>query len=452
MLRAVEDSRMPRTRIIVLGLVATGLILLVWSRTHRPAAALPDGLILGPATWEQARGLLPDPILDRYRQGDYRNPVLDLAGPGLIPIELPPDLREASARNAGKFTLDAAGSIVDVASGTRPRFIEGLPFPDVTPDHPDAGVRIVWNYFYAQWYRGNCHFLSELVMLNRSGIERRLVSDVRMRFLDGAPEARAAAGAGDVLQQTLAQVVEPADLAGTVSLTWRYRNASPDASWTYVPGLRRTRLINPLNRSDGFLGSDISLDDGPFFDAKPETFTFRLLARREELMLLDSFSLRGDAEVVAVRGGGWRSVWKDVPRIGADDPTWTGVAWAPISLALGVRPMWVVEARPRDPNYLYGRLELHLDADTYAGAWVLKYDRSDALIGTYQVSQGVFDRQSDGSWIPAAGVVAQISENRLYDRATVVRFPPRNASNPADYRVPLDADLFTPDALVRFGR
>jgi len=443
---------MTRTRLFVLTLAAAGLALLLWGRTHRPAAALPDGLVLGPETWEQARGLLPAGILERYQRGEYRNPVLDLTAPGLMRLELPPDLRAATERNRGRFQLDPAGSIVAVATGAPVPFIEGLPFPDVAPTDPAAGTKIVWNYFYAQWYRGNSRFLSHLVMLGRGGVERQLVSDARMRLLDGAPEARGQANPNALTQQTLAIVVAPADLAGTVSLAWRYRDTAPDSVWTYVPGLRRTRQINPLNRSDGFLGSDISLDDGPFFDAKPETFTFRLVGRRDELVLVDPFSLRGEAEVVPAPGGGWRSVWKDAPAIGADDPAWTGVPWAPVSAALAIRPMWVVEGRPRDPNYLYGRLELHFDAETYGGAWVLKYDRANALIGTYQISQGAFYEMTDGTWIPTGGIAVQISENRLYDRATVVRFPPRNPNHPADYRVPFDPDLFTPDALVRLGK
>jgi len=443
---------MTRRRLLASAFALIALTLVVWQRTHRAVSALAEGTELGPETWQSARGLLPEGILERYQRGDYRNLVLEPGGAGLRPFEMPPDFRAATERNRGRFALDPAGSIIEVGKGTRPGFVEGLPFPHVAPDDPGAGTKIVWNYFYAQWYRGNSHFLTQLVMLNRSGVERRLVSDVQTRLLDGAPEARTLANPEKLTLQTLAHVVAPADLAGTVSLTWRYRDASPDAVWTYVPGLRRTRMVNPLNRSDGFLGSDFSLDDGPFFDAKPETFDFELVGRRDELVLVDPFSLKGGAEVVPVEGGGWRSVWKDVPQIGADDPAWTGVPWAPVGAALMRRPTWVVAARPRDPNYLYGRLELHLDAETYAGAWVLKYDRADALIGTYQVSQGVFYRQADGSWIPAGGITAQISENRLYDRATVARFPPRSPSNPADYRVPLDPSRFSPDALVRLGR
>jgi hypothetical protein len=41
-----------------------------------------------------------------------------------------------------------------------------------------------------------------------------------------------------------------------------------DSSWSYVPALRRVRAVSPANRSDGFLGSDVSQDDGRFFDGK----------------------------------------------------------------------------------------------------------------------------------------------------------------------------------------
>ena len=69
---------------------------------------------------------------------------------------------------------------------------------------------------------------------------------------------------------------------GTAALTWRYRDASKrDSAWTYVPALRRVRAVTPSNRSDGFLGSDMSQDDGPFFDGKPEDFTWKLKEKKD---------------------------------------------------------------------------------------------------------------------------------------------------------------------------
>lgn len=415
---------------------------------------LKEGDVLGPSTWQRARGLLPEEILKHYERGEYVNRIVDLATPGTVSIDNPPDFQAASRANRGRYGISPSNAIVEVASGTQPPFLMGLPFPDIDAKDPQAALKIVWNSSYATWYRGDAHFLTEIVMLGRKGIERRVTTDVLIRMYDGAPEARGRDNPSNLLMQTLAHVVAPADLTGTVSLTWRFRDPDKhDSLWTFVPGLRRPRQVSALNRSDGFMGSDISLDDGPFFDGKPEDFTFRLLGREDQLVLMDPYSIRGESEHIALPGGGWRILWKDVPRIGADDPNWRGLPWAPVSAVLVRRPNWVVEAVSKDPQYLYGRIVLRFDAETYLGSWVTKYDRAGALLASYQVSQGAYAARDEGrTYVPGGGVVVQTGENYLWDRATVVLFPPRSPNNPADYHVPLSADQFGPDALVRMGR
>jgi hypothetical protein len=440
----------PRRWIMLIALAVVAIVLAASQR--RESAGLVDGAMLDETSWQLAQGLLPDEILAHYRNGEYRNRILDLARSGTQSILPPPEFMKAAAANRGRYRVNEVGSIVDVATGKRPPHVVGFPFPDIDPGSPTAGAEVVWNFFYSNWYRGDCHLLTELVMLGRGGIERRIRTDVQMLFYDGSPESAGRPNPLGLLQQTLAKVVAPADLNGTVSLTWRYRDATPDSLWTYVPGLRRARSVSPLNRSDGFLGSDISLDDGPFFDGKPESFTFRLVGRDMQLVLMDPFSIRGEAEMARVPSGGWRVLWKDVPRIGADDPSWTGLPWAPVSAVLVERPVWVVEARPKDPNYLYGRIVMRFDAETFRGNWASKYDRADVLVGSYQVSNGAYSQAPDGSWIAAGGTAVQTAENFLYDRATTVLFPRRNPANPADFRVALVPREFDADALVRMGR
>ena len=445
-------ARTPRRRGL-LGLAAILAAIAFVAAVGGGPPPLRDGEELGPLNAEAARGLLPDEILEHYRRGEYRNRILDLGAAGLLSLANPPDFQAASAANRGRYALASDGSLVEAASGQQPAFVLGLPFPDVAADDPEAAAKVVWNYFYAIYYRGDCHFLNELVMLGRRGVERRITTDVVMRTYDGAPETQGRPNPHNLLIQQLATVLSPADLAGTVSLTWRYRDPGrPDSLWTYVPGIRRARQVSPLNRSDGFLGSDISLDDGPFFDAKPEDFTYRLLGRMEQLELVDPFSVRGEAEIVALPGGGWRTLWKEVPRIGADDPGWTGLPWAPVSAVLARRPAWVVEATPKDPHYLYGRIVLRLDAETFRGSWASKYDRSGTLLGSYQVSTGAYYSPDGRTWVSSGGIAVQTAENFLYGRATVVLFPPRNPENPADWRVPVPAERFAQGELLRLGR
>ena len=416
------------------------------------AGGLRDGDELGPANADAARGLLPDEILEHYRRGEYRNRIMELDAPGQRSIQNPPDFQAASQANRGRFRLATDGSIRD-ATGQQPAFILGLPFPDIDPADPQAAAEIVWNNFYAASYRGDSHFLTELVMLGRRGVERRIVTDVVMRNYDATPEARDRPNPQNLLSQQIATVLSPADMNGTISLTWRYRDPGrPDSVWTYVPGLRRPRQVSPLNRSDGFLGSDLSQDDGPFFDAKREDFTYRLLGRQDQLVLFDPYSVRGEAELVPAPGGGWRTVWKAVPRIGADDPAWRGLPWAPVSAVLTRRPMWLVEAVPRDTHYLYGRIVLRIDAETYLGSWTSKFDRAGVLVAAYQVCNGSYYSPDGKIWISTGGIAIQTAESILYKRATAVLFPPRNPGNPADWRVPTDADGFSPDVLTRLGR
>jgi hypothetical protein len=132
-------------------------------------------------------------------------------------------------------------------------------------------------------------------------------------------------------------------------------------------------------------------------------------------------------------------------------PGWTGVPWAPVSAVLVRRPTWIVEAIPKDPNYLYGRIILRLDAETYHGSWVTKYDQAGTLMMSYQASRGSY-YQPDGAYVAAGGIAVRTAESFLFDRATVILFPSRNPKNPADYRVPLKADLFGADRLLRLGK
>jgi hypothetical protein len=417
-------------------------------------AELADGVLLGSGNWREAEGLLPPEILEHYRKGEYANRVVDLSLPGYETVAMPPDFLEASQANRGRFALTEAGTIVDAHTGTQPAFIMGYPFPDVDPRDPQAATKIVWNFFYNAWYLGDCHLETDLLMMNRRGIERFVRTDVRMRMYDGAPEARGRPNPENLLMQMFGRVTKPADLEGIISLTWRYRDPDRhDSLWTYVPGLRRARQVSVLNRSDGFMGSDLSLDDGSFFDGKPEDFTFRLVGRSEQLVMVDPYSMRGEGEVVPAPGGGWRLVWKDVPRFGADIPDWSGVPWAPVSTALARRPVWIVEARPRDPNYLYLRILLSFDAETYHGAYATKFDQANEPAISYQVSRGSYVRPPGfHTWVGRGGVVTRTAENLIFDRATVVAFPRGAPEMPSDFHVELAPGLFNLGTLTSLGK
>ena len=120
---------------------------------------------------------------------------------------------------------------------------------------------------------------SQINMLSATALSRRLDVDGELLLLRRRPRAGAAEAEHGQLPGEIPHRGEgPADVNGTAALTWRYRDPDKrDSSWTYVPALRRVRAVSPANRSDGFLGSDMSQDDGTFFEGKPEDFTWKLV-------------------------------------------------------------------------------------------------------------------------------------------------------------------------------
>src|SRR5262249_49567813 len=155
------------------------------------------------------------------------------------------------------------GSIREISSGQQPKFIWGAPFPNIDPKDPQAGVKIGWNFFYQSYLLGDDENMVALTWVGHSGVDRELKTAVLQKFYDGQkPHRLPKENPMNFLFQQFVQVVYPADLQGTTNVTWRYRDTRRDLNWAYVPALRRVRQVSPTNRSDGFLGSDMSPDDG----------------------------------------------------------------------------------------------------------------------------------------------------------------------------------------------
>ena len=169
-------------------------------------------------------------------------------------------------------------------------------------------MKIVWNYFYTMYYGGNGHYRADLLWISRHGLDRAVEVDSFTKYYEGQhPRFREPNADRELLTQSLAEVRAPADVNGIVSLSWRYRGADRrDAIWTFVPALRRVRQVSPANRSDGFLGSDLTQDDGAYFDGKVEDFTWKLVGEQDLLVLFDKLSFTDPAKLERLPEGGWR--------------------------------------------------------------------------------------------------------------------------------------------------
>ena len=418
-------------------------------------ADVTPGETLDRTTWQKAEGLLPPEILKHYEKGEYENKIDDWPA---SKYNWPPDFLAGTKANEGKYKTGEKGEVLSVETGTQPPFIMGHPFPNIDANDPAAAVKILWNHFYRTWYFGSLHAESQVNWISTTALERRTDQDVRFLYYDGVPEEeRPKQNPQNFLSQALVIVKSPADLNSTGSLSWRYRDPGKrDSSWSYVPALRRVRAVSPANRSDGFLGSDMSQDDGPFFDGKAEDFTWTLNGQVEQLRLADSLNLSGKAENRWVDGKGWDPVWPDTPFIGYMDPNWKGVGWAPRGPAvLAKRKFWVIEGVPHDKYYLYGKLQLYIDTISYQGSWHRKYDWKGNQLGAMQVMAWnplPFTRPNGKvDYNQGSNMAYQCVENLKLNRATVAGV--KSSPNAGFYgRIVQDPRIFDVDALARVGK
>jgi hypothetical protein len=437
------------------GVIAAAAAAMIVAATAGAAPA--PGTILNAETWQQAEGMMPPEFLDRYKNGQWQHQVVEAPAGTHFGDE---DFLAAGEKNGGQYALGADGGIVESGSGKQPAFIYGPPFPVIDKNDPQAGAKIVWNFFYQSYLLGNSHNQVNLDWVGTGGMQRSIGTDVYQHFFDGQPEKyRPKSNEQNFLFQQISAVTAPADLQGTVALTHRFRDPSRrHQAWTLVPALRRVRAVSPTNRSDGFLGSDMSQDDGPFFDGKPEDFEWKLLESKDQLRLTDEAGLAGKSRAKWLPGGGWRTlIDPNAQTVGFEKPGWTGLAWAPVGMALAKRPVWIIEATPKDKYYLYGKVQLYVDKETYQGVYNRKFNWRNELMNTYMISGFMSEKRvrPDGGedWLWGATQVYQAAENVKMNRATVSGLPYADKPESAvDRRISFDPSFFDFNTLQRFGK
>src|SRR5262249_38070236 len=147
----------------VLRCVACALLL---ATLEAPAHAVDvkPGTTIGPETAAEVKALLPEEIYQRYAKGEFLNEVAE-PKPGTKVTD--PDFITAGEANRGKYTVSEGGTIIDPKTGKQPTYIYGPPFPDIDAKDPQAGVKLIWNFFYQSYLLGDDHNLVGLSWVAR---------------------------------------------------------------------------------------------------------------------------------------------------------------------------------------------------------------------------------------------------------------------------------------------
>jgi hypothetical protein len=263
-------------------------------------------------------------------------------------VEWPKAYREATEKYAAQVQIAEDGR--DISN-----YIAGCPFPNIDPNDPLAGFKVMWNHEQSPAVIDNAGttFVSEVV--NSQGKSDRTYEMMWRRLmwtgrLYTDPKPTIAHNPPTRHSNLLGPVFRPNDLKGLTLLFFHYLpRDTPDDTYVYSPEMRRVRRISFANRSDALGGSDFDVDSMFGFSGSIAHWTFRILAEKEILAVVHSGKYGDPSQWCGTRNG---------PQ---------GFVSALPCVAWEKRKVWIVEgtptAYPRD--YAYSKRILYMDRDFY---------------------------------------------------------------------------------------
>jgi hypothetical protein len=280
-----------------------------------------------------------------------------------IKIELPRLYREATEKYAAQVKISPDGR--DMFN-----YVAGLPFPNIDPNDPLAGFKIMWNQEQKPQYVDNVgtEWISELVN-SKGEIERTYGSQYWRRMMWTGrlyADPRPVVPHNPPLRYTeqFGPLFIPNDLKGAGVLNNRYLPPDvPDDSYMYLPELRRVRRVSVANRSDAFWGSDADLDSLWGFNSKVSYWAFRLLAEKEILAPVHS-GFYGDHKIWCKEADGTNGILASLP---------CNIPWEK-------RPVYVVEGVPTAySQYAYSKRVMYIDKDFWGMSFSEQHDLGGEL-------------------------------------------------------------------------
>jgi len=231
----------------------------------------------------------------------------------------------------------------------------GLPFPGITKDDPQAGIKIAWNYEYKHEGDDREGVWTYWLTDDKKNVKTLEGNVKRLSFfgrtdLDPRPNISGEAG---VRSKEVITFTAPFASKGMAQLSVKYVDPQRDKGlWVFVPGLRRNVRIGGGNRCDCLGGFVHNMDDQTTWDGNPLLFSWKSLGLKEML----------------------------IPTV---MPSEKGFPYVPkayvIPITLERRPLWVIEQTPKDPGYCYSKRIFLVDPETW---WFFNsdcYDRSGKI-------------------------------------------------------------------------
>jgi hypothetical protein len=327
---------------------------------------------------------------------------------------------KATQMNRGKAKVGPEGDLIDYAGG--------LPFPDVTIDDPQVGIKCAWNFDYR--HVGDDFFQPEweMYLTDAKGNIRELAGNLqRLNWfprtdMDPKPNLNPTKSEGIYFKE-LYGFIRPFASKGLAQLSVKYIDPRKDRDvWVYVPGLRRNVRIGGGNRCDSLGGLVCNMDEINMWSGNNVGFNWKLTGEKERL--IDTI---WPWEEKKTGKGIIRKAHHTLPM-------------------LELRKVWIIEQTPKDPSYCYSKRIFYLDPESWWYLWEEMYDRSGRLWKTQNLVFSVFpnpqDKGGGATIINASGDTLDLKifeAGPYYQKETFIN-------------TGLNQGIFTLDAMRKAGR
>jgi hypothetical protein len=425
---------------LIMVVLITGLLLSLLSDLVAWAEPKP-GELLGQKNWEEAKGLLPDAILQRFQDGGYEAKVITLPHT----LAWGSKFKSASETNAGKFAIDEEDSLIAIDTKTYPAFLYGYPFPQVDPNDPQAAAKVIYNFSYTLMQADDADRFSKLSWMQPTAFERDAEFQGQLLFY-GSRFSGPVPNADATLRKGIIAGFSPTDIYGVVTLEWVYLDPKRwNSLWAYVPELRRVRSVPAFGGSESLFGSELAHDDPYLFSGKIQYFTWKLIGAQDALV---PYTLPNPKTLQRGDKGYLLDDSQDPLTMGWEKEGGKGTAWWPTNYNLVKRPVWVIEATAKDEKYAYGRQVLWIDRELYIAYYKEAYNRAGQLWRMLLNSVSVA-RTPEGDFSVAQPDFT-LSVNELQNNATVEQ--PFKQGHPLAFGVGLSSERFTTQDLRKRGK
>jgi len=273
----------------------------------------------------------------------------------------------ATIENMGKTQLDEKGYI------KHETFVSGYPFP--RPSGENKGWQIVYNYIKRRKdHESNANYDLTIGVNRNYNIDHRGTAHYYWLRTEGRVMApplgwfdERARKQGEELVQ-MYTIFSPRDLYGNVYFITYYIDPLKDVNFlAYVNFLRRVRKLSSTDSQDQAVGQDLAFDDadGLSQPLRPDRYPYEVTVIDEREFLVPAYTF--DASDYLDSKDGWK--WK--------------------GLKFERRPMWVVEMKQLDKNYLYSKRVGYFDKETLLFHLWEMYDQKGRYYRMFDIQWGM---------------------------------------------------------------